>query len=124
MPWYEGATLLHHLENVNIAGDRNLIDLRFPVQYVLRPNLDFRGFAGTVASGVVRPGDEVMVPALPAHLARHGDRTFDGDVGRPSPPMAVTLTLATRSTFAAATCWCTANNLPPSAATSRPCWCG
>ena len=60
MPWYDGATLLDHLENVHIAGDRNLIDLRFPVQHVLRPHLDFRGYAGTVASGVVRRGDEVV----------------------------------------------------------------
>ena len=60
MPWYDGATLLHHMESVNIASDRNLIDMRFPVQYVVRPNLDFRGFSGTVASGVVRKGDAVM----------------------------------------------------------------
>ena len=58
------STLLHHLETVHIASDRNLIDFRFPVQYVNRPNLDFRGFCGTIASGVVRPGDEVM--ALPS----------------------------------------------------------
>ncbi len=64
MPWYDGPTLLHTLENVEIAGDRNLIDLRLPVQYVNRPNLDFRGFCGSLASGVVREGDEVM--ALPS----------------------------------------------------------
>lgn len=63
-PWYDGSTLMHMLENVHIASDRNLIDFRFPVQFVSRPNLDFRGFCGTVASGVVRPGDEVM--ALPS----------------------------------------------------------
>ena len=61
MPWYDGPPLLDHLETVHIASDRNLTDLRFPVQYVIRPNLDFRGFAGTVASGIVRKGDEVMV---------------------------------------------------------------
>ncbi|MCA9211717.1 MAG: bifunctional sulfate adenylyltransferase subunit 1/adenylylsulfate kinase, partial [Planctomycetales bacterium] len=53
MPWYDGPTVMHHLENVHIAADRNFIDFRFPVQYVNRPNLDFRGFCGTVASGVV-----------------------------------------------------------------------
>src|SRR6187551_2602013 len=61
MPWFEGRPLLSHLESVHIASDRNLADFRFPVQYVIRPNLDFRGFAGTVASGTVRKGDEVMV---------------------------------------------------------------
>src|SRR5881392_3989620 len=64
MPWYQGPPLLNHLETVHIASDRNLADLRFPVQYVLRPNLNFRGFAGTIASGIVRRGDEVM--ALPS----------------------------------------------------------
>ena len=63
-PWYKGSTLLHQLENVHIASDRNLIDFRFPVQLVSRPNLNFRGFCGTVASGVVRKGDEIT--ALPS----------------------------------------------------------
>jgi bifunctional enzyme CysN/CysC len=61
MPWYQGPPLLRHLESVHIASDRNLADMRFPVQYVLRPNLDFRGFAGSVASGILRKGDEVTV---------------------------------------------------------------
>ncbi|MFC4605759.1 adenylyl-sulfate kinase [Rhodococcus kronopolitis] len=68
MPWYEGTSLLHHLEDVHIASDRNLIDARMPVQYVIRPQQqadagrrDFRGYAGTVASGVFKAGDEVMV---------------------------------------------------------------
>jgi bifunctional enzyme CysN/CysC len=60
-PWYDGPSLLHHLETVNISSDRNLIDLRFPVQYVIRPDLNFRGFAGSLASGVLRRGDEVLV---------------------------------------------------------------
>ena len=64
-PWYEGTSLLHHLEEVHIASDRNLIDARFPVQYVIRPQSDdhhdYRGYAGTVAGGVFKPGDEVMV---------------------------------------------------------------
>src|SRR6202142_169658 len=58
MSWYSGPPLLDHLETVHIASDRNLTDLRFPVQYVLRPNLDFRGFAGTAASGIISKGDE------------------------------------------------------------------
>jgi bifunctional enzyme CysN/CysC len=61
MPWYQGTTLLHHLENVNVGADRNLIDFRFPVQYVIRPHQDFRGFAGRIASGVIRPGEEIVV---------------------------------------------------------------
>ncbi|WP_409492520.1 adenylyl-sulfate kinase [Amycolatopsis sp. cmx-11-12] len=62
MPWYEGTSLLHHLEQVHVASDRNLIDARFPVQYVIREHSrDFRGYAGTVAGGVFKPGDEVTV---------------------------------------------------------------
>ena len=64
MPWYEGPSLLHHLETVNIFADRNLVDFRFPVQYVVRPDQDFRGFAGEVASGTIAPGEEVV--ALPS----------------------------------------------------------
>jgi bifunctional enzyme CysN/CysC len=93
MPWYRGETLLDYLETVHTASDRNLIDLRFPVQYVNRPNLNFRGFSGTVASGVLRKGDEVV--ALPS-----GQRSrvktivsYDGDLQEAYPPMSVTVTL-------------------------------
>jgi bifunctional enzyme CysN/CysC len=61
LSWYNGATLLHHLESVNVGADRNLVDFRFPVQYVIRPHQDFRGFAGRVASGTLAPGEEVVV---------------------------------------------------------------
>jgi len=65
MPWYDGSSLLHHLENVHVASDRNLIDARFPVQYVIRPQSeayhDYRGYAGQVAGGVLKPGDDVVV---------------------------------------------------------------
>ncbi len=61
MPWYDGPTLLHHLENVNIGGSRNLVDFRFPVQMALRPNQNFRGFAGQIASGSISPGEEIVV---------------------------------------------------------------
>jgi bifunctional enzyme CysN/CysC len=93
MPWYKGSTFLHHLENVNIATTRNLIDMRFPVQLVLRPNLDFRGFAGTVSSGVIRKGDAVM--ALPSRRASKVRSIvgYDGELERAFPPMAVTVTL-------------------------------
>ncbi|HZL35947.1 MAG TPA: sulfate adenylyltransferase subunit CysN [Tepidisphaeraceae bacterium] len=93
-PWYSGAPLLGHLENVHISSDRNLTEMRFPVQYVLRPNLDFRGFAGTVASGILRKGDEVM--ALPSGKRSRVASivTYDGELSEAFPPMAVTLTLA------------------------------
>ena len=61
MPWYNGPTLMHVLENVHIGGDRNLRDFRLPVQWVNRPNLNFRGFAGQVASGTIRPGEAIQV---------------------------------------------------------------
>lgn len=65
MPWYGGETVLEHLENVYIAGDQNLVDLRFPVQYVINPHQNFRGYAGTVSSGIIRVGEElVSLPAM------------------------------------------------------------
>ncbi len=93
MPWYEGQTLMRFLENVYIGADRNMQDFRFPVQYVIRPNLDFRGFAGTVASGVVRKGDEIMV--LPSRKTSKVKtiHTMDGDLDEAFPPLSVTLTL-------------------------------
>jgi bifunctional enzyme CysN/CysC len=93
MPWYTGAPLMSLLETVYIGSDRNMEDFRFPVQYVLRPNLDFRGFAGTVASGIIRKGDEVL--SLPS---RRRSRirsivTFDGELEEAFAPQSVTLTL-------------------------------
>jgi bifunctional enzyme CysN/CysC len=94
MPWYDGPPLLTHLETVPIAADRDLAHLRFPVQYVLRPDLDFRGFSGTVASGVIRRGDRVM--SLPSRRTSTVSRivTYDGDREEAFPPLAVTVTLA------------------------------
>src|SRR3954447_368883 len=93
MPWFEGRPMLSHLESVHIASDRNLADFRFPVQYVVRPNLDFRGFAGTVASGIVRKGDEVM--ALPSGRRSKVKSivTFEGELDEAFSPQAVTITL-------------------------------
>ncbi|MCH8045592.1 MAG: sulfate adenylyltransferase subunit CysN [Planctomycetes bacterium] len=93
LPWYEGSTLMHFLENVYIGSDRNLEDFRFPVQYVNRPHLDFRGFCGTIASGMVRPGDEIM--ALPSRKTSRVKSivTFDGELDEAFAPQAVTLTL-------------------------------
>lgn len=92
-PWYEGPSLLDFLENVPIDLDRNYDDFRFPVQYVLRPNLDFRGFSGKVASGVVRKGDTVM--ALPSGKTSKVKSivTYEGESEYAFPPQCVTLTL-------------------------------
>ncbi|ARS47728.1 MULTISPECIES: sulfate adenylyltransferase subunit CysN [Ectopseudomonas] len=92
-PWYDGQSLMEILETVEVAGDRNFDDLRFPVQYVNRPNLNFRGFAGTLASGIVRKGDEVM--ALPSGKTSRVKSivTFEGELEHAGPGQAITLTL-------------------------------
>ena len=94
MPWYDGKTLMRFLETVYIGADRNLQDFRFPVQYVTRPNLQFRGFAGTVASGIVRKGDEIMVLPSKKRSTVKSIVTQDGEPDEAFPPQAVTLTLA------------------------------
>jgi bifunctional enzyme CysN/CysC len=93
MPWYQGPTLLTHLETVPIAGDRNLADLRFPVQLVLRPNLNFRGFAGAIASGIIKKGDAVRV--LPSGKTSRVKSivTYSGDIPEAFAPMSITVTL-------------------------------
>ncbi len=93
-PWYTGNTLMNLLESVYIGSDRNLQDFRLPVQYVNRPNLDFRGFCGTIASGTIRPGEEVMI--LPSRQKTKIKRivTFDGDLQEAFAPLSITLTLA------------------------------
>src|SRR6478752_3204829 len=97
MPWYDGPSLLHHLENVHVASDRNLIDVRFPVQYVIRPQSDawhdYRGYAGQVLGGILKKGDEVMV--LPSGFTSRilSVETADGEVDEAYPPMSVTVRL-------------------------------
>ena len=92
-PWYKGTSLLDFLETVHIDNDHNFKDFRFPVQYVLRPNLNFRGFCGKVASGIIRKGDEVM--ALPSRKKSRIKSivTYDGELDYAFPPQSVTLTL-------------------------------
>ena len=92
MPWYSGSTLMSFLETVYIGSDRNLQDFRMPVQYVNRPNLDFRGFCGTIASGIIRPGEEIMV--LPSRQTTKVKSivTFDGEREEAFTPESVTLT--------------------------------
>ena len=93
MPWFTGQPLMEALNSVEIANDHNFSDARFPVQYVNRPNLDFRGFCGTVASGVFKKGD--LITALPSGKSSKIKAivTYDGDLEEAYPPMAVTLTL-------------------------------
>src|SRR6202008_856420 len=98
MPWYGGAPLLYHLEHVVIAPDRNLADLRFPVQWVIRPmsdeHHDYRGYAGRVASGIWQAGDELVV--LPSGLRSRVEsvESADGPLEAAVPPMSITIRLA------------------------------
>jgi bifunctional enzyme CysN/CysC len=116
MPWYDGPSLLHHLEHVHIASDRNLVDVRFPVQYVVRPQSsdypDYRGYAGQVASGVLKPGDEVMV--LPSGFTSRitAIDSPTGPVDEAFPPMSVTLRLADEIDIARGDLICRPNNAP------------
>ena len=119
MPWYSGPSLLHHLENVHIASDRNLIDARFPVQYVIRPHKsddpelhDYRGYAGQVAGGVLKPGDEVV--HLPSGLTTRISKilTADGEVFEAFAPMSVTLLLEDEIDISRGDMLCRPNNTP------------
>ena len=116
MPWYEGPSLLHHLENLHVASDRNLIDVRFPVQYVIRPQSDawhdYRGYAGQVASGVLKPGDDVMV--LPSGLTSRiaAIDTMDGPVAEAYAPMSVTVRLEDNLDVSRGDLICRPNNAP------------
>ena len=100
MPWWQGATLLEHLEAIELAGDRNLADRRFPVQWVIRPmsdeHHDYRGYAGQVAGGVWRAGDDVLV--LPSGLRTRvaSVDTADGPIDEATPGMSVTIRLEDR----------------------------
>jgi bifunctional enzyme CysN/CysC len=97
MPWYDGPSLLYHLEHVHVASDRNLIDCRLPVQWVVRPmseeHHDYRGYAGQIASGVFKPGDEVVV--LPSGTTTRIARidSVDGPLEEAYPPLSVTMLL-------------------------------
>ena len=118
MPWYEGSSLLHHLESVHIASDRNLIDCRFPVQYVIRPRddrfHDYRGYAGLVTSGTYKAGDEVVV--LPSGFTSRiaSIDTADGPVEEATPPMSVTIRLEDELDVSRGDMICRPNNRPAS----------
>jgi len=115
-PWYEGSSLLHQLEEVHIASDRNLIDARFPVQYVIRPMSDqwhdYRGYAGTVAGGLLKPGDEVMV--LPSGFTSTiaAIETMDGPVEEAFAPMSVSIRLTDNLDISRGDMICRRHNQP------------
>lgn len=93
MPWYTGKSMMETLETIEIASDHNFVDARFPVQYVNRPNLDFRGFCGTIASGVFHKGEQITVLPSGKTSTIKSIVTYDGELEQAFPPMAVTLTL-------------------------------
>lgn len=116
MPWYHGPSLLELLEDIHVASDENLIDTRFPVQYVIRPHTmdhqDYRGYAGQVASGILKPGDEVMV--LPSGFTTRiaSIETADGPVAEAVPPMSVTVRLTDDLDVSRGDMICRPNNHP------------
>lgn len=117
-PWYRGASLLYTLESVYIASDANHVDARFPVQHVIRPHLaeyhDFRGFAGRVASGVFKPGDEITVLPSGFNARIKTIHTMDGDVAEAFGPMSVALTLDREIDISRGDMIAKPNNLPRS----------
>src|SRR5665811_1061540 len=116
MPWYEGPSLLHHLEHVHVASDRDLVGARLPVQYVIRPKSeefhDYRGYAGQVAGGVLKPGDEVLV--LPSGMTTTiaGIDSFDQEVSEAFPPMSVVVRLNDDLDVSRGDMICRASNAP------------
>ncbi len=93
MSWYNGATLLHYLETIHVTADRNLLDFRFPIQYVIRPNSDFRGFAGEITSGTIMPGEEIVVLPSGNSSTIKSIVTYDGELSEAFTPQSVVLTL-------------------------------
>jgi bifunctional enzyme CysN/CysC len=122
MPWYDGPSLLHHLEHLHIASDRNLIDVRFPVQYVIRPHAssdpelhDYRGYAGQVAGGVLKPGDEVL--HMPSGFSTRIKKIelAGQQIAEAFPPMSVTLLLDDDVDISRGDLICRPNNRPAAA---------
>ncbi|HEX6911994.1 MAG TPA: sulfate adenylyltransferase subunit CysN, partial [Longimicrobium sp.] len=112
MPWYSGATLLYHLEHVNVGADRNLVDFRFPVQYVVRPHQDFRGFAGRVASGTLRPGEEVVVLPSGRGSRVRAIETYDGPLPEAAEGDSVVVTIEDEVDISRGDMLVRRNNLP------------
>jgi sulfate adenylyltransferase subunit 1 len=130
MPWYTGTTLLQHLEEVHVGGDRNLQDCRFPIQYVIRPQIDgardFRGYAGRIASGVFKVGDDIV--ALPSGMGSKIKAIFVGaqSIEAAFPPQSVTITLETDIDLSRGDMMVRANNQPESLQEldAQVCWMG
>jgi bifunctional enzyme CysN/CysC len=118
MDWYHGPTVLELLEEIHVGSDENLIDVRFPVQYVIRPHRhdfrDFRGYAGKISGGLMKPGDEVMV--LPSGFSSTIDSiaTFDGPLDEAAPPSSVTITLTDEIDISRGDMICRPHNQPHS----------
>ncbi len=116
MPWYEGPSLLHHLETVHTASDRNMVDVRFPVQYVIRPMSDeyhdYRGYAGTVSGGVMKPGDDVVVLPSGFESTIKSIDTLEGPIDEAFAPMAVTVRLNDEIDISRGDMICRPNNQP------------
>jgi bifunctional enzyme CysN/CysC len=128
MAWYDGVPLLRHLERLYVASDRNMVDVRFPVQYVIRPQshtvIDYRAYAGTVASGVLKPGDKVMVLPSGFETTIESISTADGPVDEAFPPMAVTISLADHLDIGRGDMLCRPHNAPTIAQEldAQVCW--
>ena len=116
MDWYQGPSLLNHLETLHTASDRNMVDVRFPVQYVIRPmseeHHDYRGYAGSVAGGVMKPGDEVVVLPSGFESTIKSIDTFEGPVDEAFAPMAVTVRLEDEIDISRGDMICRPNNQP------------
>ena len=116
MDWYQGPSLLNHLETLHTASDRNMVDVRFPVQYVIRPmsdeHHDYRGYAGSVAGGVMKPGDEVVVLPSGFESTIKSIDTLDGPVDEAFAPMAVTVRLNDEIDISRGDMICRPNNQP------------
>ncbi|HEY3020901.1 MAG TPA: adenylyl-sulfate kinase [Solirubrobacteraceae bacterium] len=113
MPWYQGPPLLYYLEHVHIAADDNVLDARFPVQWIVRdPRSDYRGYAGQLASGVLRPDDEVVVLPGGRHTRVASIDTYDGPLAEATPPLSVTLRLADDLDVSRGDMICRAGNRP------------
>ncbi|MCK9625782.1 MAG: sulfate adenylyltransferase subunit CysN [Bacteroidales bacterium] len=112
MAWFKGGPLLNYLENVQMTNERNLIDFRFPVQYVIRPNYKFRGYAGTIASGIVRKGDEIIVLPSRQKTKIKSIETFNANLDEAFSPSAVVLTTEDELDISRGMVLCKPNNLP------------
>jgi bifunctional enzyme CysN/CysC len=124
MPWYDGSTLLHHLEHVSVGASRNLVDFRFPVQMAQRPHAGFRGFAGQIASGVIRPGEEVVVLPSGRSSRVRSIVTLDGELAEAAAGDSVLLTLEDEIDVSRGDMIVRAGNLPQASAALQCtlCW--